>query len=126
MSHARIVCCIFGDCYDTLLMRACACRLTEAGQTLIDASSDIGEHIILVPSAPVAAGIDHSGDQGRLQPAKAAEQPCQGAWDINHTKGPLRVPGTSYFACWDLLSSSCHVPARMDQMKSTAIQCAHA
>ena len=95
VNHESGVRCIVGDCYDTLLMSACACRLTEASQTLSNASSDIGELIILAPGAPVAAGIDHSGDRGRLQPSEAAEQPCQGTWGITNTEGPLRIPGTT-------------------------------
>lgn len=105
-------------------MSAYPCRLTEASQTLSDASPDSGKRIILTPRAPVAAGIDHSGDQGRLQPSEAAEQPCQGARDIHHTEGALRIPG--WFVCRDLLSSSCHACACRSGIQSTAILCAHA
>ena len=96
---------------DTLFISACPCRIIVASEDLRNASSDSRKRIALTPRAPVAAGIDNSGNQGRLQLFNSAEQPCEGTSAIKCTAGPLRISGR--LACRDALSSSCHVPARM-------------
>ena len=66
VQHMRREYCISEDNSDTILVNAGACRRIVASEYLSNASSDSGKRILLTFRAPVAAGIDHSGDQGRL------------------------------------------------------------
>ena len=66
VQHMRRECCISEDNCNTFLMNAGACRRIVASEDLSNASSDSGKRILLTFRAPVAAGIDHSGDQGGL------------------------------------------------------------